>query len=222
MINDLLRKFEKLGRDIEALSYFLIAFAFVLIFRILFLLYQCRFEELWSLYAPLTAIFAALLVARVAKHMIAHNDIIREDDRRLDIVRVTHHLLAVTQDMLAQVEYVKIMLSCGKRTAFVFEKVAENIERRYETLLERDAYQFLPGKCVDIIISMSGSIFGIGALAEGLNNITASNPLTAIDSVLPQDMTQQIANLDQLINKLQELITGLYEVRTSIDFQGAK
>jgi hypothetical protein len=106
--------------------------------------------------------------------------------------------------------------------AFVFEKVAENIERRYETLLERDAYQFLPGKCVDIIINMSGNIFGIGALAEGLNSINASNPLTVIDSVLPQDMTQQIAKLDQLMNKLQELITGLYEMRTSIDCQGAK
>jgi len=95
--------------------------------------------------------------------------------------------------MLAQVEYVKIMLASGKRPTFVFGKVTENIERRYETLLERDAYQFLPGKCFDIIINMSGSIFGIGARAEGLNNITASNLMTAIDSVLPQDMTQQIA-----------------------------
>jgi carbon starvation protein CstA len=222
MINGLLRKFEKLDRDIEALSYVLIAFAFVLIFRILFLLYQCRFEELWTLFGPFTAIVAAMLVARVAKHLIANNNIIRENDRRINLVRVTHHLLAVTQDMFAQVEYVKIMLTSGKRPTFVFGKVAENIERRYETLLDRDAYQFLPGKCVDIIINMSGSVFGIGALAEGLNNITASNPMTAIDSVLPQDMTQQIAKLDQLMNKLQELITDLYEVRTSIDGQGAK
>lgn len=165
----------------------------MLIFRILFLLYRCRFGELWTLFGPFTAIVAALLVARVAKHIIAHNAIIREDDRRINLVRVTHHLLAVTQDMLAQVEYVKIMLASGKRPTFVFGKVTENIERRYETLLERDAYQFLPGKCFDIIINMSGSIFGIGARAEGLNNITASNLMTAIDSVLPQDMTQQIA-----------------------------
>lgn len=141
MIDHLVRKFERLDKDVEALSNVLLIFIVLLFARVTLLIYEHRFDELWAILAPMTALVAALLIARVASRLITNNNIIREDDRRMDIVRVTHHLLAVAQDLRARVDYVKTMLSTGNRPVFALGEIVSTIERRYETLLERDAYQ---------------------------------------------------------------------------------
>ena len=109
------------------------------------------------------------------------------------------------------------MLSEGDRPAFALSQIAATIEARYETLLERDAYKFLPGKCVDIITRMSGDIFGIGLLAEGVKHITTANPASALEGVLNKDKQVQVAKLDELMTDLQELIDEILKLRTSID-----
>ena len=221
MIHQLVQNFKRLDRDIEALSNVLIIFIIALVARAALLVYQSQYDALWSLLGSIASIVAALLVARAATRLITNSNITREDERRQDLVRVTHHLLAITQDLRARVGYVKDMLSGGSRPAFALSQVAITIERRYETLLERDAYQFLPGKCVDIIIRISGGIFGIGALAEGVKHITAQSSLGALDGALVKDSGQQIARLDELMDDLQTLIDGIYEVRSSIDTKTA-
>jgi hypothetical protein len=217
MIDHLVRKFERLDKDVEALSNVLLIFIVLLFARVTLLIYEHRFDELWAILAPMTALVAALLVARVASRLITNNNIIREDDRRMDIVRVTHHLLAVAQDLRARVDYVKTMLSTGNRPVFALGEIVSTIERRYETLLERDSYQYLSGPSVDLIIRMSGSIFGICTLARGLEKATTDKPLASIDSVLPSDREQQVANLGDLMDGLNKLIDQIYEVRASID-----
>ena len=64
-------------------------------------------------------------------------------------------------------------------------------------------------------------IFGIGALAEGVKHITAQSSLGALDGALVKDSGQQIARLDELMDDLQTLIDGIYEVRSSIDTKTA-
>jgi len=217
MIHHLMQNFKRLDRDIEALSNVLIVVIVVLVARAALLVYQGQYDSLWSLLGSIVSMIAALLVARAATRLITNSNIIREDERRQELVRVTHHLLAITQDLRARVGYVKTMLSDGSRPSFALNQIAITIERRYETLLERDAYQFLPGKCVDIIIRISGSIFGIVTLAEGVKHVFAQNPLGTIDGVLVKDSGQQIARLDELMDDLQALIDGIYEVRSSVD-----
>jgi cytochrome b561 len=217
MIYQLVRNYEKLDRDIEALSNFLVILFVALVARAMLLAYQGQYDELWSLLGSITSIVAALLVSRAALRLITNGNIVREDEKRQEVVRVTHHLLAITQDLRARVGYVKTTLSDPSHPAFALGQVAITIERRYETLLDRDAYRFLPGKCVDIIIRISGSIFGIGALAEGVKHISAKSPFGALGNVYPQDSAPLIAQLDELMNDLQTLIDGIYEVRSTID-----
>lgn len=217
MIYQLVRNFEKLDRDIDALSNFLVVFIVALVARAMLLAYQGQYDGLWSLLGSIAPIVAALLVSKTASRLITNGNIVREDEKRREIVRVTHHLLAITQDLRARVGYVKNMLTDQTHPAFALGQVAVTIERRYETLLEKDAYQFLPGKCVDIIINISGSIFGIGALAEGVKQAAVKSPLGALGSVLPKDNAPLIAQLNELMDELQTLINGIYEVRSTLD-----
>lgn len=213
MIHKLVQKFERLDRDVEALSNVLIVIILSLVTRAAFLVYHGWYDGLWSLFGSISSIVAALLVARAAARLIINGQIVREDKRRQELVRVTHHLLAISKDLQARVGYVKTMLSDDSHPAFALNHIAITIERRYETLLERDAYQFLPGKCVDIIIRISGSIFGIGALAEGVKHISTQSPLNMLDAALVKDRGQKIAQLKGLMDDLQELINGIYELR---------
>lgn len=215
MIHQLVKNFKSVDRDIEALSNVLIVFIIALASRAAFLFYQEQYDGLWLLLGSIASIVAALLIARAAARLIINGQIIREDDRRQELVRVTHHLIAVTKDLRARVGYVKTMLNGDSRSALALNNLAITIERRYETLLERDAYQFLPGNCVDIIISISGAIFGIGAMAEDVKHIAAQNPLRVLDGTWLKD-DGLIIQLDKLMDDLQALIDGIYKMRSSI------
>ncbi len=221
MINLLVQQFERLERDIKVLSSVLLIFIALLAARAVVVIYEGNFDDLWAAIAPMTALIAALLVSRVASRLITNNNIVREDDRRRDLVRVTHHLLAVANDLRSRVGYVKALLSGGNRPVFAFAAIASSIERRYETLLEREAYQYLPGRTVDLIIGMSGAVFGICTMAGALEKATADKPFSLIDSILPQDRKQQVASLDALMEDLKKVIDQIHEVRASIDPQSS-
>lgn len=217
MIHRLVNKFQHLERDINALSYVFIFSTLVIVGRTAQLVYECRCEQPLSLLTSAIPLLAALLVARVAKRVIVNGDIIRADDRRLDLLRTTHHLLAISQDLQARVKYVKEMLIKGGRPAFALSQIAATIEDRYETLLERDAYKFLPGTCVDIITRMSGSIFGIRMFAEGMKQISEADPTSALKCLPNNDNPELIASLDELMADLKKLIDELFTLRASVD-----
>ncbi len=172
MIQKLEKRFQSLDRDVNALKYILVVFFLILIARVMWFLLEDLYDYPSSLLAPAISLLAALLVAQTANRLIVNSNIIREDDRRQEIVRTTHHLIAISKDLLARVGYVKAIFSEGGRPALAFSHITATIEDRYETLIDRDAYKFLPGKCVDIITNMSGDIFGISLLAEGVKHIT--------------------------------------------------
>lgn len=217
MINDLIRKFKRLDRDVETLSNILLFFILLLSVQVVRLIYIQKFDELWAILAPMTALVAALLVTTVANRLITNNNIIREDDRRINIVRVTHHLLAVVQDLHSRVGYANTVLINNNNSVFCFGEIAASIERRYETLFERDLYQYLPGPSVDLIIGMSGSIFGVCTLAEGLGKATLNKPMALIDNVLLPKRKQLVSELDKLMIDLMKLIDQIYELRASIN-----
>jgi hypothetical protein len=217
VIRQLVRRFERLDRCIEALAYVLLAFLLILAAQGGLFVYERQYSQLWSLLAPTITLLSALIVVLIAKRLIINGDINREDDRRQELVRTAHHLIAIAKDLRARVEYVKTTLSDGSRPALSLTQVAKTIEDRYETLLERDAYKFLPGKCVDIISNMSGAVFGIGLLAEGVKHVAASNPAFALKTLPNADDHVPIATLDKLMADLQELLDELFKLRTSMD-----
>ena len=167
MIESHLSNFKRSDRDLNALTYVVIAFLVLIVGRAAHLIFKCQYQELWQLLPQAIPLLSVLVVVRMANRLLSNGNIIRDDDRRHEIVRTTHHLIAIAKDLKARVGYVKAMLTEGSRPSFALVQVAKSIEERYETLLERDAYKYLPGACVDIITRMSGDIFGIALLAEG-------------------------------------------------------
>lgn len=218
----IVERFERLDRDVETLSKVLLIFIALLAARAIFLIYEQKLSELWGILSPMAALVAALLVARIATRLIMNNNLLRTDDRRHDVVRITHHLLAITMDLQSRVNYVKVLLTNGNLPVFVLRDLASTIERRYEALLERDAYKYLPGPTVDLICQMSGSIFGICSLAGGLEKATTDQPMASIGSVPSPERDAMVASVEELLGKITNLIDNIYEVRNSINPAGAK
>lgn len=218
MLNYFVQKFNSVDRDVSAISYFLLILIILLLSRALILIYHLRLNELWAILAPLASLVAALLVERVATRLIINNNIIEENNRRKEIVRVTHQLLAVIQDLLSRVVYFKQLLGEANRPVLALYELASTIEHRYEKLLNKtEIYQYLQGQSVDLIINMSGSIFGISILGLAIAKTTTDKPLVSSFSILPPAKEQSIAQLDILIGDLNKLIDQIYELRNSID-----
>lgn len=213
MIESINNKYKRSDRDIDALTYVVIAFLATFAVRVAILVYEARHQDLLALLPQVVPLLAVLVVVRVANRLILNGNIIREDDRRQEIVRTTHHLIAITKDLRARVGYAKTMLTEGGRPPIAIVQIAKSIEDRYETLLERDAYKYLPGSCVDIITRISGDIFGIGLLAEGMKQAAADKQTLALMPVLADGDRSPQPRLDALMQDLQELLDRLFELR---------
>lgn len=216
MIQSFLSDYRRSDRDINVLACVVIAFLMLLSCRAAILIYENRYLELWNIIPMVVSLLSILVIIRVANRLISNGNITREDDRRLEIVRVTHHLIAIAKDLRSRVGFVKTTLKDGGRPSFVLAQIANSIEERYEALLDKDAYKFLPGPCVDRIIGMSGSIFGIMTLAEGVRQ-TASGNADIARAPLPATEGVVIKALDDLMNDIQKIIDEVYSIRQSID-----
>jgi hypothetical protein len=222
MIESIVNEYRRSDRDIDALTYVVIAFLVAFAVRAAILIYECRYQDIWPLLPQVVPLLAVLVVVRVANRLISNGNIIREDDRRQEIVRTTHHLIAITQDLRARVGYAKAMLTEGGRPPIAIVQIAKSIEDRYETLLQRDGYKYLPGSCVDIITRISGDIFGIGVLAEGVKQATADKPALALMPMHTNGDHSPPPRLDDLMKDLQELLDCLFELRQSIEVEKGK
>jgi hypothetical protein len=158
----------------------------------------------------------------VANRQIYFGKIIREDDRRQEIARTTHHLIAITKDLLVKVDYLKTILIEGGRPYLAITQLSKSIEDRYETLLQRDAYRYLPGECINIITRMSGSIFGIGCLADSVKQSISDKPESALITILGKTDIPSSSSLDNLIVDIKALIDQLFILRNSIDVKEGK
>lgn len=217
MIELFVDDYRRSDRHIDALTYVVLAFLALIIVRAALLIYECQFSALWQLLPYAVPLLSVLVVVQVANRLLLNGRIIREDDRRQDIVRTIHHLIAIAKDLRARVGYVKAMLAEGGRPPIVLVQIAKTIEDRYETLLHRDTYKYLPGPCVDIITRMSGDIFGIGTLAEGVRLAVSEKPGSALTPISGNEGDSLPQTLDELMGEIQLLIDMLFEVRGSID-----
>ncbi|WP_068858349.1 hypothetical protein [Perlucidibaca aquatica] len=220
MIETLLAAYKRSDRDIDALTYVVIAFLLAFALRGAMLIYECRHQELWPLLPQVVPLLSVLVAVRMANRLISNGHILREDDRRQELVRTTHHLIAITKDLHARVGYAKEMLSEGGRPTLALAQIAKSIEERYAELLQRDGFRFMPGTCVDIIVRISGDIFGIGVLAEGMKVAMSEKPAHALTPIPVNASLPPPPRFDELLSDLQQLLDQLYELRQSID--GAK
>lgn len=219
MIDQLVKRFDYLERDIQAVTYVLIVFFLIVACRAAVLINEGDYNELWLLIAPTITILAALLVASASNRLIVNDRINRMNDQSREIIRTTHHLIAICKDLDGKIYYVKLLLSDNStRPSFILDKIATSIEDRYEVLLERDAFKYLPGNCVDIITRISGTIYSIRMLAEGVKHITRANPLLPLKMGAEKSGNDQIiSQLDELLNDIESLVNELFKLRESIE-----
>lgn len=217
MIKHLLDSYRTFDRDVDALSWLLGCMVLVVVGRAIVVLYQAEYDLLWPMLPASIPIIAALLVVRVANRQITYGTLTRADDKRQDLVRVTHHLIAIIQDMRQRVGYLHSLLDGGKATPLVLDQITTTIERRYESLMEPDAYKYLPGPCIDIIVSISGSIFGLATMAKGVSQMAAANPIYSATGSVPQSSPEVISQLSKLKTDITRLLDGVYEVRNGVE-----
>ncbi len=216
MIERLTIEFRKYDRDINVLVFVLTVLLLIIVGRAIVFIYERNFEGLWSLLLPATPVIAAILVARVAGRLIVNEQITRENQRRQDVVRVSHHLIAVTKDLKARVAFVAGALERGTPMLAISE-ISDSIKDRYETLLERESYNHIPGSCVDIITNISGSIYGIGLLSAGAKQVAAANPVKGLERNSDRRFADQVPQLNQLVLDLETLLNELFDLRDSVD-----
>ncbi len=155
---------------------------------------------------------AALLVAKTATRLLTYNMLVRADDRAQDIVRVTHHSMAVINDLRSRVSYMKITLSEGHRPLVALTQNAETIQRRYETLYDRELYLYLPGSVIDAIGALSGAVFGLSTLVAAVASALDGKGHLIIPSGNTPDqlaLVQAISNLESELDALFSQVAGL-------------
>lgn len=212
----LVREYDNLEKDISHLSYFAFFILCGLVGYGIWLLYAGKIDEIWNFSGPLGALVAALLVSKVASRLLVHNSITREDDRRQDIVRITHHLIAVISDLTARVNYGAITLRDGKRPLIALTNNALAIEKRFEVFLDRELYRFLNPESVDLIERMGGTIFGLYTFSEGLREKFNGKPDLIIPSSESPERQEMVEALNALIVDLKSLEDQIWQLRESI------
>lgn len=219
MTYQLMKKFQRTDRCIKILTIVLVLISILWISKVLMMVYKNQYEELWAMLPTVITIISALLFVQVANRLIVNGDITQENDRRQEIVRTTHHLIAITTDLLSRVEFCKAVLKKGHYRVIALTEIARTIEDRYETLLEREAYKYLSGNSVEIIIRISGSIFGIRLMAETINQATEGNSNLKLMNIPYKGFENSPNQLDDLMVDLQKLIDELYKVRKSLELE---
>lgn len=207
----------KLKRQVGALEILASVLFCLLAGYAIYLMYDQKFDKALTVSMPLGAMVSALLVAKVASRLLKYNDIVREDDRQQDIVRVTHHLLVVISDLRDRVGYAIGMFRDGGRPLIALIENADVIEKRYEVFLDREAYRFLNGETVELIGRMSGHVFGLAILAKALAEIYRGKPNIIIPASEDQTSKKVIEGLESLLKDLDVLDAQIRQLRGTLE-----
>lgn len=206
--------YDKLDRQVCALEIFAAVLFCMLAGYAIYLVYIQRIDDALKVSMPLGALISAMLVAKVASRLLAHNVIVRVDDRRQDIVRVTHHLLIVISDLRDRVGYAIGMFRDGGRPLIALIENAAAIEKRYESLLDREVYRFISGETIGLIGSMRGHVFGLAVFAKGLDQ---DKPNTIIPTSDDPTRKKMIEGLESLLKGLDVLDVQVRQLRGTLE-----
>ena len=214
--NSLDREMHFAERDLKGVQALVLMLLLILISYAAWLVYMRDWKALIGLLPSATAACAALLVAKTATRLLTYNMLVRADDRAHDIVRVTHHAMAVINDLRARVGYMKVVLSEGNRPLVALTQNAEAIQRRYETLYERDLYQYLPGSVIDAIVALSGAVSGLSGLVSGVASALGGKEHMTIPSGNATDRLSLVQTISQLESKLNALFSQVASLHATV------
>lgn len=217
MIFKYLKDFNYAQREIAVLRYAFVILFFFVVFRACSLTYEEKYTELWGLLTPAITCLSVLVGCSVANRLIANGNIVRADEQRIELMRTTHYLIAVTKDLRQKINYVKSILSNGKSPAIALVEISKTIQKRYEIFYEPNIYKHLPGNCIDIITSISAKIYGIGVMSAGIEMGRSENILAQLKISAYNESHPTIQSLIELDSDLKKLINEIFIIRESVD-----
>lgn len=217
MINKLLSKLDEVERSVELLIRLLLFFLFLICVRVGYLIPSGSFSELTALLAPTITLLSAILVAFGANRLVLSNKQIKEEDRVYEKVQVAHHAIAVVKDMKQRAQYIRHAVVDGKKPVVVVVEIAKTIEARYDSLYEKELYKHLPGRCIDIIVDLSGSIYGLSVFSAGLQDMSQSNHWLKFSDLPVVRNSPPLEGLKNLEENLEKLLSELFKFRESLN-----
>lgn len=163
---------------------------------------------------------SASLVTFVAHRQITHANVAQENQRRADVVRVTHHLIAVVCDLQNRTHYTQKHLYNEKTIPTILRSNAETIKDRFELFYARENFLHLSIEATQAIHSLSGSIFGMTAAMLEVASMRERHPGSADVSSHIRSMAAKQDDADafrSMKSDLERLEETLRELRSSIE-----
>lgn len=209
--------FGNLEKDISALMMFALFLTTLFYIYAIYYLWNRNLEEVLAIIMPFGALISAVLVAKVASRLLTHNKIARAEDDHKDIVRITHHLIAIVSDLRNRVEFAVNSFRDGGRPLIVLIENAVAIEKRYEVLLDREAYRFLSSESVVLIGRMSGQIFSLALVAKTFAEMFRDNSNVLIPASESPSTGKMIEGYESLLNDLDALEDQIRQLRETVE-----
>jgi hypothetical protein len=156
------------------------------------------------------ALVAVIAALKIADHQANH-------EHAQDAIRCTHHALAIINDLQGRLRALKIMLTDGGRPVLALSKNATAIERRYESLYDRDIYRHAPGDLVKLITNLSGTFFGLSVLVEETASAATQNGIAMLPPASDDKKNSLGKTFSSLEEELDALFSGFTEVRKNLD-----
>lgn len=213
-MKQLLTRYLKLQNEIRYLEYFAIFLLGFLTINLINSLYENGVKNSISGFKVLGILVSVLLISKVATRQIVHQDVSYENTRNMNIVRVTHRLIADINDLKDKVTYLAKFISEGNKPITTLKRFKEDIENGYKALSDKEIYEFLKGETIDLIASMSGHVSGLITSAELIYDLYKSTGNVMLP-VLNQSGNP--APTQALLDDLDTLDKQIRELRESIE-----
>lgn len=169
----------------------------------------------------LAFLVSASLVTFVAHRQIIYTNIMLEEQRRQDKVRVFHHLLMIVQDLINRIHYTKNKISAEKMIpTSVLRSNAEAIGARFEIFYDRENFQHFSAEATQIIDDLSGSIFGLTSLMNEMASIleVSQDPKHTHSQILPLVTNlKESGAFDSVKSTLIRLDEELRRIRSTVE-----
>ena len=94
---------------------------------------------------------------------------------------------------------------------------AEALQLRYESLYDRDLYRYLSGETINAITNLSGSLFGISALAAGLSSSMDGQEHLSVPLAEPEARTTLAQAFSSMEEELDSIFSQIRSVRASVE-----
>lgn len=213
-INSLLTEYSALDRDIRALSWLLEGLIFISGLLMAWAIWKSESDDIWRLARIIGVLISALIISKAASRLICHTELVRQNDRARSVARLTHHAMAVLSDLKQRVAYAKELLQNGGRPLVALSRNAKSIEEHYHTFYQRELYELLSPRAIEIIVGMSGAVFGLCAFAEALEHDHSMITIFPHGQSIP-NTEGMIESLDGFIDEASRLDDEFREIRRS-------